>query len=326
MKAIVYETYGTLEVLGLKEVDKPIVGDEDVLVKVHAASVNPYDWHLLTGTPYVLRTSAGLRRPKVPRLGVDFAGKVEAVGKNVEELQPGDEVFGMKDGAFGEYLTVAKSVVKKPANLNFAQAAAVPMAALTALQGLRDRGQIQADQKVLIVGASGGIGTFAIQIAKSFGAEVTGVCSSRNVELVRSLGADHIIDYTKEDYTRTGKHYDLILDTAATGSISDRRRALSPRGTYVLVGGYSPGRWLGGLKGMLRMLLARPWAGDKKMLPFLATAKKEDLVILRDLIEGGKIAPVIDRCYPLEEVPDALAHVGQEHGRGKTVITVLETS
>lgn len=322
MKAIIHQKYGESEVVELKEIDKPVVGDDEVLVSVRAASVNPYDWHFLTGTPYLVRPTSGWFKPKVQRLGVDFAGHVEAVGKNRTDLQPGDEVFGMGDGAFAQYATARKTVIKKPTKLTFEQAAAVPMAAVTALQGLRVKGQIRAGQRVLIIGASGGVGTFAVQIAKSYGAEVTGVCSTRNVEMVRSIGADHVIDYTKEDFSRNGQQYDLILDTAAHRSVADRRRALSPNGIYVLVGGHSNGRWLGPMTGMLKMMLPSPRAGSKKMLPFLATGNKDDLIVLQEMIEAGKIIPVIEGCYPLEEAPQALAHVGQEHGRGKTIITV----
>ena len=321
MKAIFYDRYGSPDVLELREIDKPVPGNGEVLVKVSAASVNPYDHHFLTGTPYILRAMAGLRRPKQNVLGIDFSGVVEAVGANVEGLQVGDEVFGMRSGAFAEYLCVAEVVAKKPANLTFAQAAAVPMAALTALQGLRDKGEIQAGQKVLVNGASGGVGTFAVQIAKAFGAEVTGVCSTPNVEMVRALGADHIIDYTKVDYTHSGRQYDLILDTSATRSFPDRMRVMTPTGTLVEVGGPID-RWaIGYLTSDLKMRLARR-SGTRKLTGMLATANRPDLVTVSDLLAAGKIAPVIERTYALADAPRALAHVGEGHARGKTVLTV----
>lgn len=322
MKAIVYHKYGSPDVLELQEIDKPEVKDNDVLVRVHAASANPADWHLMRGEPYFIRAMGyGLRKPKNNVAGLDVAGHVEAVGKNVKEFQPGDEVFGCCNGAFSEYVCGGEDVfVRKPANLTFEQAAAVPVAALTALQGLRDRGQIQPGQKVLIIGASGGVGTFAVQLATSFGAEVTGVCSTRNVDMVRSIGADQVIDYTQEDFAQSGQRYDLILDMAGTRSLSDCRRVLTPKGTYVVVGGPS-GRWLVGMDRFIKVLLLSPFV-RQRLLPFITTEKKEDLVVLKELIEAGKVTPVIDRRYELSEVPEAIRYLEEGHARGKVVITV----
>src|SRR6266849_2973587 len=255
MKAIVHCEYGSPDVLKLEDIEKPTPGDDQVLVRVRAASVNPLDWHYIRGTPYFMRLGAGLRKPKVTRLGVDFAGTVEAVGRSVKRFQPGDEVFGGRTGAFAEYVSVRedRAVVLKPANLTFEQAASVPIAAITALQGLRDKGKVQPGQKVLINGASGGVGTFAVQIAKSFGAEVTGVCSTRNVDMVRSIGADHVVDYTQEDFTRSGRQYDLMVDCIGNRSLSACMSVLTPKGTYVVVGG-PDGRWIGPLAPMLKVL------------------------------------------------------------------------
>ena len=321
MKAIVHYKYGSPDVLELAELDKPKVEDNDVLVRVHAAAVNPLDWHNMRGLPYLLRMGNGLHKPKNSVLGVDVAGHVEAVGKNVTQFQPGDEVFGLCKGVFAEYVCGREDrLLRKPANLTFEQAAAVPVAALTALQGLRDRGQIEQGQEILIVGASGGVGTFAVQIAKSFGAEVTGVCSTTNLGLVRSIGADRVIDYTQENFTQSGQRYDLIVDMAGTHSLSDCRRALTPRGTYVVVGAPS-GRWLIGPDRFLKALVLSLFVGQR-MAPFITTANKEDLVVLKDLIEAGKVTPVIDRIYPLSEVPDAIRYLEEGHARGKVVITV----
>lgn len=321
MKAIVYYQYGSPEVAKLEEIDKPVVGDDEVLVSVRAASVNPYDWHFMTGKPYLVRVMAGLLKPKDRRLGVDFAGLVEAVGKNRTDLQQGDEVFGSGDGAFSEYAIARKSVAKKPANVTFEEAAAAPMATLTAIQGLRDKGQIQAGQKVLIVGAGGGIGTFAVQIARSFGAEVTGVCSSSKVDLVQSLGAHIVIDYTKDDYTRNGKSYDLILDMAGDRSNEDRKRALSADGILVEIG--APTDDIG------VALVSRTWAmklssrgGTKKMITMLAKGNAADFVTIAEMLETGKIKPVIGRTYSLCETPKAIAYLMEGHSEGKTVITV----
>ena len=323
MKAIVYERYGPPDVLELREVDKPVVGDDQVLVRVHATSVNPVDWHIMTGAPYMVRMMAGVLKPKSEFLGVDFAGTVEAVGRDVTKFQPGDEVFGARDGAFADYVCVRedRAVAKKPAGVTFEQAAAVAVAAITALQGLRDKGQIQPGQKVLINGASGGVGTFAVQIAKSFGAEVTGVCSTRNVDTVRSIGADHVIDYTQEDFTRSERRYDLLLDVAGSRSWSDYRRVLDERATLVVVGGPKGNRWIGPLSQAVKLRLSSLAGSRRVVAPFLAKIKKEDLVVLRELLESGSVTPVIDRQYELSEVPEALRYLGEGHARGKVVIT-----
>jgi NADPH:quinone reductase-like Zn-dependent oxidoreductase len=318
MKAIVHHHYGTPEILQCEEMEKPTPGDHEILIKVRAAS----DWHTLRGTPYVMRLEAGLRKPKSTRLGIDFAGTVEAVGKNVTRFKLGDEVFGGRNGAFAEYVCVRedRAVVQKPANLTFEQAASVPVAALTALQGLRDKGKLQPGQQVLINGAAGGVGTFAVQIAKSFGAEVTGVCSTRNVEMVRSLGADRVIDYTQEDCTRSGPRYDLMLDNVGNHSLSACRRVLNPRGIYVMVGGRS-GRWIAPLG---RVLIARVWSRfvSQDMVFFIARLTQEDLTIMRDLLQSGKVTPVIDRRYRLSEVPEAIRYLEAGHARGKVIITL----
>lgn len=321
MRAIVQHRYGAPDVLELQEVDEPVVQDDRVLVRVHAASVNPVDWHFTRGTPYLIRLEAGLRRPKVTRLGVDVAGRVEAVGRNVTLLQPGDEVFGQSRGSFAEYLSASEpGLARKPTNLTFEEAAAVPVAASTALQGLRDRGRIQPGQKVLVNGASGGVGTFAVQIAKSFGAEVTGVCSTRNVDLVRSLGADRVVDYTREDFTRSGQRYDLILEAVGNRSLADCRRVLGTNGALVLVGA-PEGRWLGPLvRPVTALVLSR--VGRQRMGSFLASRSRDDLAVLTELLEAGKVTPVIDRHYSLGEVPEALRYLEEGHARGKVVITV----
>jgi NADPH:quinone reductase-like Zn-dependent oxidoreductase len=320
MKAIVYTKYGSPDVLQFKEVEKPAPTDGQILVKIYAASANPVDWHLMRASPFLARLAGGLRKPKDPRLGADFAGRVEAVGANVAQFQPGDEVFGASTGAFAEYICVAESeVALKPANLSFEQAAAVPVAATTALQGLRDTGQIHTGQRVLVNGASGGVGTFAVQIARAFGTEVTGVCSTRNLDMVRSIGADHAIDYMKEDFTRTGQHYDLIYDAVGNSSVSAYRRALNPGGTCVVAGFTSlPRLFEHMLIGPLRSKI-----GDKKVgLMGTAQIKQKDLVSLRELLEAGKVTPVIDRRYSLREVPEAIRYLEAKHARGKVVITV----
>ena len=323
MKAIVYHEYGSPDVLELQEVDKPVAEDGEVLVRVRAASANPADWHFMRGLPYVMRPQAGLRRPKNSVLGRDIAGQVEAVGKNVTRYGPGDEVFAnVETGGFAEYTCVSEELSElKPANLTFEQASAVPLAALTALQGLRDAGQLQPEQNVLVIGASGGVGSFAVQIAKSFGAEVTGVCSTRNAELVRSLGADHVIDYTQEDFTQGGQKYDLIFQLAGTRSPSDCRRALTSKGTLVLSSGESSGRWLGPLDRLIKAAVLSPFV-SQKLCSFLAKPAKDDLQFLKDLIEAGKVKPVIDRTYPLSEAPAAIRYLEERRARGKVVIAV----
>ena len=322
MKAIVYRRYGSPDVLHLEETDQPVVGDGDVLVKVRAAAANPYDWHFSRGEPYFMRLFVGLRRPKANGLGADFSGQVEAVGADVTRFQPGDEVFGVGNGAFAEYLCAREhELARKPTKMTFEHAAAVPMAGLTALQGLRDAGQLKAEQKVLIVGASGGVGTFAVQIAKAFGAHVTGVCSARNLELVRSLGADQVIDYTEEDFTASGRKFDLIFQLAGTHSPADCRRALSAKGTLVQSSGDSDGRWIGPLDRLLQAIVLSPFVSQRLCSIDMKRSRK-DLQILAELIEAGKITPVIDRIHSLGEVPEALRYLEQGHARGKVVITV----
>ena len=322
MKATVYHEYGSPDVLELQEVAKPIVTDGDVLVRVCAASANPYDWHFMRGTPYLMRIQSGLLSPKASRLGADVAGYVEAVGRNVTQFQPGDDVFGVCKGSLAEYACAPEDCfARKPDNMTFEQAATVPMAWFTALQGLRDAGQLKKGQSVLINGASGGVGTFAVQIAKSFGAEVTGVCSTRNVDMVRSIGADHVIDYTREDFARDGRRYELMFDTVANRSLSACRRVLAPKGIYVLVGSLDNGRWLGPLKGLLKVLVVSPFV-SQNLVPFMAKKSREDLHILKALLEAGKVTPVIDRHYTLSQVPDAIRYLEEGHARGKVVITV----
>ena len=325
MKAIVYCDYG-LPNLKLQEIEKPAPADDQLLVKVRAASVNPLDWHFIEGTPYIMRAlGVGLRKPADTRLGVDFAGTVEVVGKNVTQFKPGDEVFGGRTGAFAEYVCVreARAVALKPANITFEQAASVPIAGITALQGLRDKGKVQSGQKVLINGASGGVGTFAVQIAKSYGAEVTGVCSTRNLDMVRSLGADHVIDYTKEDFTKSDQRYDVILDNVANHSLSEFRRVLKPNGIYVLIGGggASENRWLGpGLTQAFKAMFLSKFV-SQQMGMMLAELNQKDLTFLADLMKSGKVTPVIDKRYKLSELPQAIEYLEQGHARGKVVIT-----
>ncbi len=321
MKAIVYHNYGSPDVLKLEEVPKPTPKDEEVLIRIRAASVNPLDWHYMEGTPYVVRTMSGLRKPKVTRLGVDLAGQVEAVGKNVTQFRPGDEVFGAGRGAFAEYGCANENkLALKPANTSFEAAAAAPVAALTALQGLRDKGRIQSGQKVLINGAGGGVGTFAVQIARSYGTEVTGVTSTQNLDMVRSIGADHVIDYTQEDFTKSGQRYDLILDCFANHSLFACRRVLNPKGKYIVVGG-PIGSMFGLLAGWISALVLSRLV-SQKFITFIAKLSKEDLTIIRDLMQAGKVTPVIDRRYPLSEVPDAIRYLEEGHARGKVVITM----
>jgi NADPH:quinone reductase-like Zn-dependent oxidoreductase len=322
MKAILQYRYGSPDVLELREVEKPVVGDDSVLVRVRAASLNVGDWHYMRGVPYLVRMRGGLSKPKQSRLGSDVAGHVEAVGKNVTQFRPDDAVFGARRGAFGEYVSAGEgNFVLKPDNLTFEQAAGVPVAGLTALQGLRDKGHVQPGQRVLINGASGGVGTFAVQIAKAFGADVTAVCSTRNVEMARSIGADQIIDYTREDFTRGRQRYDMIFDVAGNRSLLACRRVLGSNGTIVLAG-VKGGRRMGPI--LARLLAARALSRvrSQKMLFFLAAIKKEDLIVLKELIEAGKLSPVIDRTYPLSQTPDAIRYLEEGHARGKVIITV----
>ena len=325
MKAIVYCDYGVNN-LKLEQIEKPMPTDDQLLVRVRAASLNPYDWHFVEGTPYVMRAmGVGLRKPKDTRLGVDFAGTVEAVGKNVSQFKPGDEVFGGRTGAFAEYVCprATRAVAMKPANVSFEDAAAVNIAGITALQGLRDKGKVQPGQKVLINGASGGVGTFAVQIAKSLGAEVTGVCSTRNVDLVKSLGADHVIDYTKEDFTKGAERYDVMLDNVGNRSLSECKGVLTPKGKYVLVGGggASDQGFLGGLGKALWAVVYSKFV-NQEMGMMMADANQKDLTTLADMMQSGKVKAVIDRTYKLDQVPEAIRYLEQGHARGKVIVTV----
>ena len=323
MKAIVQDRYGAPEeVLELREIENPDVGDDEVLVRVRAAAANPYDWHFVRGLPMVMRPGIGLRGPKQSIRGIDLAGLVEAVGDNVETLQPGNEVFGWAKGAFAEYVCAPQDqFAAKPARLSFEQAAALPLAAVTALQGLRDAGEVKSGQKVLIIGASGGVGTFAVQIAKWLGAEVTGVCSTKNMELVRSLGADRVIDYTAEDFTAGAEQYDVILQLGGTMPASACRRALKPQGIFVSSSGTGGGRLFGPMVRIMKpVLLSRFWS--QKVVSLDITPNRDDLVLLAELIESGKLTPVIDKTYPLSEAAEAIRYVETEHARGKVVITV----
>jgi NADPH:quinone reductase-like Zn-dependent oxidoreductase len=325
MKAIVYEKYGPPEVLQFNEIEKPTPKDNEVLVKVHAASVNALDWHSLSADIFLVRLmGGGLRKPKDPRLGVDIAGRVEAVGSSVTQLKPGDDVYGGGAGSFAEYATARESrLALKPAAMTFEAAAAIPVAALTALQGLRDSGHIQPGQKVLIYGASGGVGTFAVQIAKSFGTEVTAVCSPRNIDQARSMGADHVIDHTREDFTRNGQRYDLILAVNGYRPILACRRALSPMGVYVLVGASSTHL----LRALLEALILGPlisrMSGQKMGFMEVAKITQKDLVVMNELFEAGKVVPMIDRCYSFRETAEALRYLGEGHAQGKVVISVV---
>ena len=322
MKAIVQDKYGAPnDVLEFKEIDKPVVKDDEVLIRVQAVALHAGDALMLRGVPYLMRPAIGLLKPKNHVPGTDVAGHVEAVGKNAKQFQPGDEVFGTCNGACAEFACAREDkFVIKPANVTFEQAAAITTSAATALHGLRDAGKIQPGQKVLIIGASGGVGTFAVQIAKSFGAEVTGMCSTRNVDMVRSIGADHVIDYTQEDFTKSGERYDLIIDIAGNRSLSDLRGALEPKGTLVLVGGRG-GPWLNGLGRSIRGQVLSPFYSQSTRM-FFSFPNNEDLVDLKGLVESGKVTPVIERTYPLSETPEALAYVEEGHTQGKTVITV----
>jgi NADPH:quinone reductase-like Zn-dependent oxidoreductase len=319
---MVHHTYGPPDVLKLEEVGKPTPADNEVLIKVHAGSVNPLDWHFMRGEPYAVRIQAGLRKPKDKRLGADVTGQVEAIGGNVSQFKPGDAVLGVCNGAFAEYACASESaLVIKPENVTFEHAASAPVAAFSALQGLRANGQIRPGQKVLINGAAGGVGTFAVQIAKSFGANVTGVSSTRNVEMVRSIGADHVFDYTQEDFTRSGQLYDVFLDTVGNHSLSACRRLLTPTGLYVPVGGPN-GRWKIGMARAIRRLVLS-WFVTQKLVPFfLAKPNREDLTTIRELMASGKVTPVIDKRYKLSEVPEAIRYLEQGRARGKVVITL----
>ena len=332
MKAAVYRKYGPPDVVQIEDVQKPVPKDDEVLVKVRAASANPLDWKVMSGGPYAIRKLLGLGKPKIRRPGVDVAGWVESVGRKVTQFKPGDEVFGTCRGAFAEYVcssesgAVMKSVlVAKPENVTFEQAASAPIAALTALQGLRDKGRIQPGQKVLINGAAGGVGTFAVQIAKSFGAEVTGVCSTRNVDMVRSIGADHVIDYTQEDFTKSEQDYDLFFDGVGNHPLSACRRVLAPKGRLIMVGAPDTARLTGLLARLIGALVLSRFV-SQKLVPFLAKSNKEDLTTIRELMATGKVTPVIDKCYRLSEVPEALWYLKKGHARGKVVISAEDTN
>jgi NADPH:quinone reductase-like Zn-dependent oxidoreductase len=324
MKAIVYCEYGTAEVLKVMDIAKPVPKDNQVLVRVRAAAVNPYDWHFIRGTPYIMRLGVGLRKPKDTRLGVDFSGTVEAVGKDVTEFKPGDEVWGGKGGAFAQYVVIAeKALVKKPENVSFEQAGSIQIAGMTALQALRKHGNIQPGQKVLINGASGGVGTFAVQIAKALGAHVTGVCSGRNIELVKSLGADEVIDYTKEDFAKRPERYDLFLDNVPNHPLSECRQVLTPTGKYVMIGGGGPndGDWIGPFGRVIQMMIQKRFQKAPVMM-MMAENNKADMNYLNELMQSGKMKPVIDKTYKLSEVPDAITYLEKGHARGKVAITV----
>ena len=324
MQAVVHRCYGSPDVIEVENVAKPTPGDYGVLVKVQAASVNPLDWHLLRGDPYFMRMGTGLGAPKDVRLGVDFAGTVEAVGKHVTRFKPGDAVFGGRDGALAEYVTVNQDggLAMKPAKVTFEQAAATPVAALTALQALRDKGKLQAGQKVLINGASGGVGTFAVQIARSYGADVTGITSTHNVELVRSLGANQVIDYTREDFTKDSQRYDLIVDLVGNHSVGDNRRALKPNGVYVGIGGggVTDGGFLGPMVGALEVMAVAPFVSQKLEF-FVADLNKEDLARVADLMQSGKVVAVIDKRYKLSDSAEAIRYLERGHARGKVIVT-----
>ena len=319
MKAAVYRSYGPPEVLKIEEIEKPTPKEDEVLIKIHAASVNAYDWHFLTADIFLIRLmGGGVLKPKYTRLGADIAGRIEAVGRNVKQFQPDDEVFGMVKGGFAEYACAPENALAlKPVNLSFEEAAAVPMAAVTALQGLRDEGQIQAGQKVLINGASGGVGTFAVQVAKSFGAEVTAVCSPRNLDQARSIGADHVIDYTKEDFTKNGQQYDLVFAANGYHSLSAYKRTLTPKGIYIMAGGSVAQIFQSMLMGSMMSE-----TGGKTMGGVSAKRSQQDLVFIKELFEAGKVKSVIDRRYPLSEAAEALRYLGEGHAKGKIVVTM----
>jgi NADPH:quinone reductase-like Zn-dependent oxidoreductase len=327
MKAA-YTRYGPPDVVEVNDLDKPVPMDNEVLIKVRAASVNPLDWKTMTAGPYIIRLLLGLRKPKIKQLGVDVAGQVEAVGRNVTQFKPGDAVFGTCRGAFAEYACTCQSaklmksaLVMKPDNVTFEQAAAAPVAALTALQGLRDKGRIEPGQKVLINGAAGGVGTFAVQIAKSFGTDVTGVCSTRNVDMVRSIGADRVIDYTQEDFTRGEQRYDLLFDNVGNHSLSACRRVLNPKGILIMVGAPNDVRVIDLLARLIGALVLSPFV-SQKLITFIARSNEEDLTIVGELMATGKVTPIIDRRYSLSEVPEALRYLEEGHARGKVAITL----
>jgi NADPH:quinone reductase-like Zn-dependent oxidoreductase len=323
MKAIVRDTYGSVDALELRDIDGPVGGDDDVVVQVRAAGVDQGVWHVMAGLPYPIRLAGfGLRAPKNPVLGADVAGVVAEVGNGVTRFQPGDEVFGIAKGSFAEYARASEDrLAPKPANLTFKQAAVVAISGLTALQGLRDHAKVRPGQEVLIVGASGGVGTYAVQVARAFGAQVTGVCSTTKVDLVRSLGADHVIDYTREDFADGRQRYDAILDVGGNASLSRLRRALTPKGTLIITGGETDGRWLGGTDRQLRALVLSPFVGQK-LGTFVSRENHGDLMVLKELIEAGTVTPVVDRAYPLSDVPDAIRYMREGRARGKVVITV----
>ncbi len=322
MQAIVQRTYGSADVLGLAEIDKPDIAANEVLVKVHAAGLDRGTWHLMTGLPYLGRLAFGLRAPKNPVPGLDVAGTVVSVGSEVTRFQAGDEVFGIGRGSFAEYAAAREDkLAHKPASLSFEQAAVVPVSALTALQGLRDSGRVEGGQKVLIVGASGGVGTYAVQLAKAFGAEVTGVCSTAKIDLVRSIGADHVVDYTREDFADGVQLYDLILDIGGNSRLARLRRALTPRGTLVIAGGEEGGKWAGGIDRQLRALSLSLFV-RQRLTMFISKENHADLEVLSQFIEAGHVTPVVDKAYPLAEAPDAMRHLEAGHARGKVVITM----
>lgn len=323
MKAIVQKEYGSPDVLKFGEIERPEAGNGEVLMRVRAAGLDRGVWHLMTGLPYLVRLFGyGLRAPKNPVPGMDVSGIVEAVGEDVTHFRPGDEVFGIGKGTFAEYATVlGEKLAPKPSNLTFEQSAALAISGLTALQGMRDHGRVEPGQKVLVVGASGGVGTFAVQIAKAFGAEVTGVCGAEKVEMVRSIGADHVIDYTREDFAKGEQLYDVILDIGGNSSLARLRRALTAKGTLVLVGGEGGGRWLGVVGRLLRARLLSPFV-SQKLGTFVSSENREDMLVLKELVESGKVAPVIDRTYPLAETPEAIRYLQGGHAKGKIVITL----
>ncbi len=329
MQAIIHDEYGTVpeDILRLAEVDKPTIGDGEILVRVHAASLDRGTWHIMTGLPYPIRLAGfGLRKPKYLNPGRSLAGTVEAVGAGVTGFSLGDDVYGIGDGSFAQYARArANKLAPKPVNLSFEQAAAVPISALTALQAVRDHGRVHAGERVLVVGASGGVGTFAVQIAKAFGAEVTGVCSTNKVEMVRSIGADHVVDYTREDIASDGQRYDVVIDIGGNRSLTRLRRALTPRGTLVIVGGETGGRWLGGSDRGIRAIVLSRFVGQR-LTAFVNSENAGDLTVLTELIESGKLTPVIDRTYPLSEVPAAIRRMQDGHAQGKLVIHVAAST